>query len=403
MNPIKRLSRETRLSIAIAIAGCFFIVEISIGIYTRSLALIADAFHVAFDVLSFAIALGAAMLEKKKNTDQSLSFGWQRATLLGSFFNGVFQIALGFSISLLSIERFIELEHVNNPKFVFYVACAGLASNLISGLFLGVHEHSHGEADAVQLDLELLKPHQDLGHRHKIESEEQSWWTRKMKIMSHGHDHGHEDAHGNSAGNEAENGHSHHDLGMQAVLIHVLGDAFNNFGVAGAALIMWLLPQNNNNRFYADPAMSLVIGIVLVTMAVGLVKRSGRILLGSLPIGVSVGDVKHDLENVDGVISVHELHIWRLTEAKSYASAHIVMADPSIENYEKIANTMLECLHAYGVHSATIQPEFASPTKRLAGHPGSQLTTPPPGLSVREASGCRVNCGTVCEERSCCG
>lgn len=132
MNPIKTLSRETRLSIAIAIAGCFFVVEISVGIYTRSLALIADAFHVAFDVLSFCIALGAAMvtflltlqlpsmslitlhqLEKKENTHQSLSFGWQRATLLGSFFNGVFQIALGFSVSLLSIERFIKLERMS--------------------------------------------------------------------------------------------------------------------------------------------------------------------------------------------------------------------------------------------------------------------------------------------------
>ncbi|KAE9983999.1 hypothetical protein EG328_009256, partial [Venturia inaequalis] len=381
MNPIKRLSRETRLSIAIAIAGCFFMIEISIGIYTRSLALIADAFHVAFDVLSFSIALGAAMLEKRENTHQSLSFGWQRATLLGSFFNGVFQIALGFSISLLSIERFIELEHVNKPQYVFYVACAGLASNLISGTFLGVHEHSHGEADAVQVDLDLLRPHEDLGHRHKIESEKQGWWKRKTKIMSHGHDHGHdhghEDAQDNSADIEAEHGHAHHDLGMQAVLIHVLGDACNNIGVAGAALIMWLLPKENNKRFYADPAISLVIGIVLVAMAVGLVKRAGRILLGSVPIGISVEDVKHDLEKVEGVVSVHELHIWRLTETKSYASTHIVMADPSIENYEKIANTMLECFHAYGIHSATIQPEFASSSLHLDGRPGSETVELP--------------------------
>lgn len=52
---------------------------------------------------------------------------------------------------------------VNNPQFVFYVACAGLASNIISGVFLGVHEHSHGDADAVQLDLELLLVSSDDG------------------------------------------------------------------------------------------------------------------------------------------------------------------------------------------------------------------------------------------------
>lgn len=89
---------------------------------------------------------------------------------------------------------------------------------------------------------------------------------------NHGHNHGHDDAHDDSADIEADHGHAHHDLGMQAVFIHVLGDACNNFGVAGAALIMWLLPKENTKRFYADPAMSLVIGIVLVAMAVGLGK-----------------------------------------------------------------------------------------------------------------------------------
>lgn len=132
------------------------------------------------------------------------------------------------------------------------------------------------------------------------------------------------------------------------------------------------------------------------------VKRAGRILLGSVPIGISVEDVKHDLENVEGVVSVHELHIWRLTETKSYASAHVVMADPSIQNYEKIANTMLECFHAYGIHSATIQPESASSRLHPDGQTESQ-TKRVHARHVRKASGCQINCGTVCEERSCCG
>ncbi|QDS70727.1 hypothetical protein FKW77_002888 [Venturia effusa] len=404
MNPISKLSKKTRLVIAIALATSFFLTEISVGIYTKSLALIADAFHVAFDLLSFAIALAAIVVEKKENTNQSLSFGWQRASLLGSFFNGVFQLALGFSISLLSIERFITIERVERPELIFAVACAGLVSNIISGAFLGVHEHGHEDANAVQLDLELLRPHQDLGHRHKIQSEKQSRWTRATKIVSFGHDHGHGDTHDHSNHAATAHGHQHHDLGMQAVLIHVLGDACNNFGVAAAAIAMWF--SKSDKRFYADPAMSMAIGLVLIVMAVSLVKRAGKILLGSVPIGISVEDVKHDLEKVPGVTSVHELHIWRLTETKSYASAHIVMTEPSIENYGKIAITMLECFHAYGIHSATIQPEFATSGLRIESE-GLQIDGPDSGglqrRNAREASGCVVNCGTACEERSCCG
>lgn len=62
MSPIAKLSKKTRLTIAIVIAGSFFIAEIGVGIYTKSLALIADAFHVAFDVLSFSIALAAVVV-----------------------------------------------------------------------------------------------------------------------------------------------------------------------------------------------------------------------------------------------------------------------------------------------------------------------------------------------------
>lgn len=116
------------------------------------------------------------------------------------------------------------------------------------------------------------RPHEDLGHRHKIHSAKQSWWRKATKIKSHSHDHSHENTQYHSADNETDHGHSHHDLGMQAVFIHVMGDACNNLGVIAAALIMWLLPKENIKRFYADPAMSLVIGIILIVMAIGLGK-----------------------------------------------------------------------------------------------------------------------------------
>lgn len=127
-NPLLKLSKKSRLATAIAISACFFFVEISVGFYTHSLALIADAFHVLFDLLSFSLALGALKVAtwylflgvllitfaqvsgESSSKYRSLSFGWQRAQLLGSFFNGVFQLALGFSIFLLSVERFISVQ-----------------------------------------------------------------------------------------------------------------------------------------------------------------------------------------------------------------------------------------------------------------------------------------------------
>jgi len=198
---------------------------------------------------------------------------------------------------------------VENPKIVLIVACAGLAANILSGTFLGVHEHGH-EHGAGNLDLELLvrtafvstvvvscidqrqTPHQDLGHRHHIKAAEGKK-PRWKKLFSHDHSHGpapshehnhgsapspehtdHEDAHSHSHSHEHDHSHGHashghhHDLGMQAVLIHLMGDAFNNIGVIISALIIW--KTTSENRFYADPAVSMVIGIVLVLTALKL-------------------------------------------------------------------------------------------------------------------------------------
>ena len=119
-----------------------------VGFYTHSLALVADAFHyVCFrlsswrtdawgcwhlwqlnDLVGFIVALAAVKVDiaiptekiyrlywqyqvsEQENPPKSLTFGWQRSQLLGAFFNGALLFALGISILLQSIERFVSLQ-----------------------------------------------------------------------------------------------------------------------------------------------------------------------------------------------------------------------------------------------------------------------------------------------------
>jgi zinc transporter 1 len=124
-----QVSRKTRLRAVIAISFTFFLAEISVGFYTKSLALVADAFHYLNDLIGFIVALVAVHMTERKTSPTDLSFGWARAQLLGAFFNGAFLLALGLSILLQSIERFIDLKHVENPKLVLIVGCVGLTLN----------------------------------------------------------------------------------------------------------------------------------------------------------------------------------------------------------------------------------------------------------------------------------
>jgi hypothetical protein len=87
-----------------------------------------------------------------------------------------------------------------------------------------------------------------------------------------------------------------------------------------------------------------------------LVKSASFILLQGVPTSITLEDLREDIRRVRGVTSLHELHVWQLSESKIIASVHVCV-DRSVE-YMKVAAAIREVLHDYNVHSCTIQPEY---------------------------------------------
>ena len=110
-------------------------------------------------------------------------------------------------------------------------------------------------------------------------------------------------------------------------------------------------------------------------------------------------------EQIPGIASVHELHVWRLNQKKAIASAHVVVSDPSMQIFMEKARVVTECLHAYGIHSATLQPELAATVQA----DGVEVEQAREGnathvrLRRTEMRPCQISCGNVCEELTCCG
>ncbi|CAK7262907.1 hypothetical protein SEPCBS57363_000291 [Sporothrix epigloea] len=332
-----KLTPKRRLMATIAISFSFFVAEIIVAFMTRSLALLADAFHYMNDLIGFIVALVAVVISERSDFPQDLSFGWQRARLLGAFFNGVFLLALGASIFLQSVERFISLQKVENPKLVLIMGCVGFCLNVLTASFL--HEHDHG--DDAGRGGHNHEPNEESGHGHAHVEDDQALHATHAE-------HRHLTVRAKGGGR---------DLNMLGALVHVLGDAANNVGVIIAAVVIW--KTHYPGRFYADPGVSMAIALMILLSSIPLVKNSGTILMESAPRGVDIQDVKHDLEKIEGIESVHELHIWRLDQQKAIASAHVVVSDQSVSSFMEKARTVSECLHAYGIHSATLQPELS--------------------------------------------
>lgn len=109
-----------------------------------------------------------------------------------------------------------------------------------------------------------------------------------------------------------------------------------------------------------------------------------------------------DCQQVPGVLAVHELHVWRLNQHKALASAHIVTQDRSLEGFMRQAQLIGECLHAYGIHSVTLQPELIDHGEAVDAEESSEQIQ---GMRLRSdmTPSCRIKCGDRCEDLTCCG
>lgn len=99
------------------------------------------------------------------------------------------------------------------------------------------------------------------------------------------------------------------------------------------------------------------------------------------------------------MLAVHELHVWRLNQRKTLASAHIVVAKTGLNKFMGVAQTVNECLHAYGIHSSTLQPETNESILDLPIDEGANET----GMSQAAVESCMLGCRTTqCESPTCC-
>lgn len=279
-------------------------------------------------------------------------------------------------------------------------------------------ESSSGEEEAL---LDEDSPNE----RSKIFSDNKTSSTKGYgsfgKRVSHDYSHskhnhnqeqdGH-DGHGHGGG-----GHGHgHDLNMRGVFLHVLGDALGNIGVIASALIIW--QTTFPGRYYFDPGISLVITVIILYSAIPLCKAASRILLQAVPVGMSVDEISQDIEALPHVIEAHHLHVWQLSDTKLVASLHVKVdcetQGAGSASYMHLAREIRKCLHAYGIHSSTIQPEFVidqpdSPSGSTAIASGSGKHSPKVNGVSRSGSvrshdtGCLLECGDNCAgNKQCC-
>jgi cobalt-zinc-cadmium efflux system protein len=141
------------------------------------------------------------------------------------------------------------------------------------------------------------------------------------------------------------------DINIRGAYLHMAADAAVSAAVVFAGLvILWTGQQ------WVDPVMSLAVAVVILWGSVGLMKESVWMSLAGVPSGIDVDMVEAELAQLDGVETVHDLHVWPLSTTETALTAHLVAPNvPSTDVLLQVARTMLH--ERFRIEHCTLQIE----------------------------------------------
>ena len=146
---------------------------------------------------------------------------------------------------------------------------------------------------------------------------------------------------------------SESDLNIRAAFLHLMGDVLSTIGAVVAGVIIYFTKAN-----WLDPLVSVLIGFLILYNAWDILRDAVDILLESTPRDVDADKLVEDLMQVKGVLGVHDLHVWSLTQNLRTMSAHILTDDLAISAGADIQRQVNEIVyHRYNIAHATLQLE----------------------------------------------
>jgi cobalt-zinc-cadmium efflux system protein len=143
------------------------------------------------------------------------------------------------------------------------------------------------------------------------------------------------------------------DVNLRSAFLHMAGDTLSTAAViAGGAAILF------TGQGWIDPVLSLLIAALILWSSIGIVRETLNILLEGTPRGVSLGEIRSSMEAVEGVMNVHDLHVWCLGSRSNALACHVTIADiPPSESANILARLNHVLRDHFHISHTTVQFE----------------------------------------------
>lgn len=259
---------EKRTIFVICLTAICMLVELVFGYLTSSMALLADAWHMASHVGALGISVIAYRLAKSNEMNEKFSFGTGKFIPLGGYTSAILLAVVALGMAIESTQRFFSPQNINFDTAIL-ISFVGLFVNLLSAFLLwGKHEH----------------------HDHH-----------------HSHEHSQHLDHNHIPKNDSQNSHKHvHDHNHRSALIHVITDALTSIFA-----IIALFAGKYFHWNWADPLMGVIGGIVILKWAVSLCKSTAWELLDGKALMIQESQI-YELFSEEKRMEITDLHIWRI-------------------------------------------------------------------------------------------
>ncbi|TQJ31808.1 cation diffusion facilitator family transporter [Microbacterium sp. SLBN-146] len=146
-------------------------------------------------------------------------------------------------------------------------------------------------------------------------------------------------------------------INVRGAYLEVLGDLLGSVAVIVAAIVIL-----TTGWMPADAIASLLIAAMIIPRAVSLLREVASVLSESTPQGMQVAEVRRHILSKEGVVDVHDVHVWQLTRGAPVFSAHVVVDDDAVRagRSSEILASLQNCLaQHFDVEHSTFQLEPA--------------------------------------------
>jgi cobalt-zinc-cadmium efflux system protein len=150
-------------------------------------------------------------------------------------------------------------------------------------------------------------------------------------------------------------GEHRHNLNVRGAMFHIISDAIGSAGAIVASLAILL-----GGYYIADPAISVVVGILILSSSWVLIRDAVDVLLEGTPAQVNIVSLQHELRRVEGVESVHDLHVWTLTSGVLAMSCHLVISNGQLSHNQVLAQVNGLARERFQIDHTTVQIEEAA-------------------------------------------